>query len=68
MRRFLTTMGMGALGLGMASAVGAQMGQMGANLFQRPAIAKFVNPVVGKGAEYESTNLKYQARTPRKWE
>lgn len=60
MRRFLTTVGMLALSLGMACAVDAQMGQMGANLFQGPAIAKFINPVVGKGAEYESTNSNYQ--------
>ena len=56
MRIFLTTMGMLALSLGMACAVDALMGQMGASLFQRPAIAKFINPVVGKGAEDESTN------------
>jgi hypothetical protein len=44
------------LSLGIASNANAQMGQLGANLFQKPAIAKFVNPVLGKGAEYESTN------------
>ncbi len=29
--------------------------QMGMNIFQKPAIAKFVNPVVGQGAQYETT-------------
>jgi hypothetical protein len=57
MRRFLAAMAMVTLALGMASKLNAQMG---ANLFQRPAIAKFVNPVVGKGAEYESTNSNHQ--------
>lgn len=36
---------------GFASSTGAQMGM---DLFRRPAIAKYMNPVVGKGAQYES--------------
>jgi hypothetical protein len=38
--------------LGFASAAQAQMGM---DLFNRPAIAKLFNPVVGKGAQYEVT-------------
>jgi hypothetical protein len=60
MRKVLTTMAIVVLCVAMAAKAPAQMGQMGANLFQKPAIAKFVNPVVGKGAEYESTNLNHQ--------
>lgn len=56
MKKLLTVMAMVAFSAGMTSKTTAQMGSMGANLFQRPAIAKFVNPVAGKGAEYESTN------------
>ena len=40
-----------ALSLGVACRADAQMGM---SLFQKPAIAKFINPVVGKGAEYET--------------
>ena len=60
MRKVLTTMTMVALCIATAAKAPAQMSQMGANLFQKPAIAKFVNPVVGKGAEYESTNANNQ--------
>ena len=63
MRKILVAMAIIALSLGIASRAAAQMGPMGANLFQKPAIAKFVNPVVGKGAEYESTNS--NSKTPR---
>jgi hypothetical protein len=56
MRKVLTTMAIVALCTAMAAKAPGQISQMGANLFQKPAIAKFVNPVVGKGAEYESTN------------
>ena len=56
MKSILVLMASAALSLGIAPTADAQIGQMGANLFQKPAIAKFVNPVVGKGAEYESTN------------
>ncbi len=57
------------LSVGFASSANAQMGsmgQMGGSLFQKPAIAKFVNPVVGKGAQYESTNS--NSKTPRTME
>jgi hypothetical protein len=33
-------------------------GQMGMDLFRKPSIMKAFNPVVGRGAEYESTNGK----------
>ncbi len=69
MRNLLVAAAMTVLSIGIASSADAQMGpmgQMGANLFQRPAIAKFVNPVVGKGAEYESTNS--NSKTPRTME
>jgi hypothetical protein len=62
MRKILFAMAITTLSLGIASRAAAQMGSMGANLFQKPAIAKFVNPVVGKGAEYESTNS--NSKTP----
>ena len=63
MRNVLVAAAMTVLSVGIASRADAQMGQMGANLFQKPAIAKFVNPVVGKGAEYESRNA--NTKTPR---
>jgi len=69
MKRFAFLVAIAALNFGMASRVDAQMGplgQMGSNIFQKPAIAKFVNPIVGKGAEYESTNA--NSPTPRTME
>jgi hypothetical protein len=51
MKRTCLAVLMVALGLGLACRTGAQMGM---NLFQKPAIAKFINPVVGRGAEYET--------------
>lgn len=48
-----------ALSLGLACRADAQMGM---NLFQKPVLAKFMNPVVGKGAQYET------ARTDTKGE
>jgi hypothetical protein len=45
---------MAAVGLSLGCGCTAQA-QMGMNLFQKPAIAKFVNPVVGKGSEYLTT-------------
>lgn len=62
MKKLLTVMAMVAFSAVMTSQATAQLGPMGANLFQRPAIAKFVNPVVGKGAEYESSNGSSQGR------
>lgn len=57
MRKVLTAISVGALSLAAASTAPAQMmGGMASNLFQRPAITKFVNPVVGKGAQYETSS------------
>jgi hypothetical protein len=42
-----------ALFLGANSRASAQMGM---DIFKKPTIAKVFNPVVGKGAEYQSTN------------
>ncbi len=52
MKRMYLAIMMVALSLGLACRADAQMGM---NLFQKPAIAKFLNPVVGKGAQYETT-------------
>ena len=52
MKRIYLAIGLVAGSLGLAATAGAQLGM---NLFQKPAIAKFFNPVVGKGAQYEST-------------
>lgn len=43
----------GFLALGFAAAAHAQMGM---DMFKRPSITKAFNPVVGKGAEYETTS------------
>lgn len=66
MRKICFVLAATVLSLGIATGGNAQMGQMGANLFQKPTIAKFVNPVVGKGAEYQSTSS--NAKTPRTME
>jgi hypothetical protein len=52
MKRIYPAIVMAALTLGIAATASAQMGM---DLFKKPAIAKYVNPVVGKGAEYQST-------------
>jgi hypothetical protein len=51
MKPICVAISVAALCLGLSSKSGAQMGM---NLFQKPAIAKFINPVVGKGAQYET--------------
>ena len=51
MKRMYWAVVMLALSVVLAGTADAQMGM---NLFQRPAIAKFINPVVGKGAQYET--------------
>ncbi len=38
--------------------------QMGANWFNKPAIAEAVNPVVGKGAQYQTTNRNQNSGKP----
>lgn len=45
----------GVLVLALASALAARA-QMGMDLFKKPSIAKAFHPVVGKGAEYETTD------------
>ena len=51
MKRMWLAIAVVALSLGLACRADAQMGM---GMFQRPAIAKFVNPVVGKGAQYDT--------------
>jgi hypothetical protein len=51
MKRIYVAFVLVALSLGVACRADAQMGM---NLFQKPAIAKFINPVVGRGAQYET--------------
>jgi|SRR5271165_4761763 len=53
MKRIYVALAMVAMSLGLACSAKAQMGM---DLFKKPAIAKFVNPVVGKGAQYQSTD------------
>ncbi len=53
MKRIYVPIGMLVLCLGLVCRTDAQMGM---GLFQKPAIAKFFNPVVGKGAQYETTH------------
>lgn len=52
MKRMYAAFILVALSLTLAARADAQMGM---NLFQKPAIAKFLNPVVGRGAQYETT-------------
>lgn len=52
MKRIHMAVAMVALSLSWAATASAQMGM---DFFQRPAIAKFINPVVGKGAIYQTT-------------
>lgn len=51
---------MGVLVLGMAPTV---HGQMGLDLFRRPSIGKAFHPVVGKGAQYETSGKGGGAKT-----
>jgi hypothetical protein len=51
MKRICPVIAVAALTVAFAGSASAQMGM---DLFKKPAIAKYVNPVVGKGAEYES--------------
>lgn len=51
MKRIYLAIVLVAVSLGLAATAKAQLGM---NLFQKPAIAKFFNPVVGKGAQYET--------------
>ena len=48
------------LALALASAVHAQMGM---DLFKRPSITKVFHPVVGKGAQYETTSKSGDSKT-----
>ncbi len=52
MKRLVPAMLVIAVSLFLASSV---RGQMGSEFFRRPAITKVFNPVVGKGAEYETS-------------
>jgi hypothetical protein len=52
MKRIYVAVALIALSLGVTGRADAQMGM---SMFQKPAIAKFFNPVVGKGAQYETT-------------
>ena len=52
MKRIYLAVALLAGSLGLAATAGAQLGM---NLFQKPVIAKFFNPVVGKGAQYQTT-------------
>ena len=53
MKRFQVSMG-AVICLGLLATATAHA-QMGANWFNKPAIAEVVNPVVGKGAQYQTT-------------
>jgi hypothetical protein len=61
MKRVYVALAIMALSLGLACTTTAQMGM---DLFKKPAIAKFVNPVVGRGAQYESTRADAKDTTP----
>jgi hypothetical protein len=52
----------------MAPAQMGQMGQMGMSMWQKIAIAKYMNPVVGKGAVYEVTNMSSRDNSPKSME
>lgn len=60
MKRFQALVG-GVICLGLLASAHAQMG---ANWFNKPAIAEVVNPVVGKGAQYQTTRRDQTDATP----
>jgi hypothetical protein len=60
-----------ALSLLLCCVAPAQMGQsglMGMSMWQKMAIAKFMNPVVGKGAVYEVTSANSRGSGPKNME
>lgn len=65
MKRIQVGMVLLAISLCVARTANAQMGM---NLFQKPAIAKFLKPVVGKGAQYEMTFANPRSESSRSME
>lgn len=54
-----------ALGL---TATGSLRAQMGGDMFRKPSFTKVFNPVVGKGAQYETTNRNSKDGKPKTME